>query len=93
MMPTDDEMSIREIARTISDFRQEFRAQVSQLLRNDVYRAEQAAMEARVKRIEEDRVREESERDSFRRLVYGAFVSAAGSLVVALIMFLVASRH
>ena len=56
MMPTpDDDMSLREIARTLADFRQEFRAQVTQLLRADVYRAEQAAMEIRVGALEKDR--------------------------------------
>ena len=89
-MPTpDDDMSIREIARTIADFRQEFRAQVGQLLRADVYRAEQVAMDARLKRVEEERARDESEKDSFRKIVMASFLTSGGSLVVALVMFLV----
>lgn len=92
IVPPSDDVSLQEIARNLSDMRQEFRTQLSTLVRTDVYRAEQAAMDARLKRIEEDRGRDESEKDSFRRLLYGSFISAAGALVVALVMFLI-SRH
>ena len=77
MAPTEDDISIREVARTIADFRSEFRGAVAQLVRADVYRAEQAALEARIKRIEEDKLRDESDKTSFRRLVYGAIITAA----------------
>lgn len=87
-----DDVTLQEVARTLSDMRQEFRTQLSTLVRTDVYRAEQAATELRLKRIEEERGRDESEKDSFRRLLYGAFLSSAGALVAALIMFLI-SRH
>lgn len=93
MPPTpDDPPTLAEISRTLSDFRAEFRNQITSLMRTDVYRAEQQAITGRLDRLEADATREETERDSFRRLVYGAFVSAGLSLVVALIMFLV-SRH
>lgn len=87
-----DDVTLQEVARTLSDMRQEFRTQLSTLVRTDVYRAEQAATELRLKRIEEERGRDESEKDSFRRLLYGAFLASAGTLVAALIMFLI-SRH
>lgn len=92
-MPPTDEVSLQEIGRNLADMRQEFRTQLSTLVRTDVYRAEQAAMDARLKRIEEDRTRDESEKDSFRRMVYAAFIAAGGSLVVALVMFLVSQKH
>lgn len=85
-------MSIKEIARTIADFRQEFRTGIAQLVRTDVYRAEQSAFDARVKRIEEDKARDESEKDSFRRLVYGALITAGGSLLVTIVTALIAAR-
>jgi hypothetical protein len=101
-MPTTpgDDMSIREIARTLSDFRNEFRSQVQQLLRADLYRAEQAQVEHRLSALERDRerdeqeraanrVREEQERAANRRLVVGAFMASGLSFVSALILALV----
>lgn len=87
MMPLpDDDMSLREIARTLSDFRQEFRAQVTQLLRADVYRAEQQAMEIRVTALEKDRDAAEASSAANRRLALGAVFSAVATLLVALLL-------
>jgi hypothetical protein len=86
-MPTpDDDMSLREIARTLSDFRQEFRSQVAQLVRADVYRAELGAVVARVAALEKEREREEADHKADQRQRTGAFIMAAASLVVALIV-------
>ena len=90
MMPTppaDDEMSLREIARTLSDFRNEFRNQITQLLRADVYRAEQAAVMARIATLEKDRDQAETDRKSTHRLAIGSGLAALGSFVVGLILF------
>lgn len=103
MPPTDDDMSLREIGRTLSDFRQEFRSQVAQLVRTDVYRAEQTADRARIAVLEKDAEREEADRTaartrldadraSDRRLVYGAIVSTAASFVGSLLL-IVLSHH
>jgi hypothetical protein len=86
MPSTDDDMSLREIARTLADFRQEFRSQVAQLVRADVYRAELGAVVARIAAIEKAAERDESERSASRRLVYGAFLAAALSFVGSLLM-------
>lgn len=86
-MPTqDDDMSLREIARTLSDFRQEFRSQVAQLVRTDVYRAELGALVARVDSLQKAAERDEAERAAKSRQLTGAIVMAAASLVVAIVM-------
>ena len=86
MMPTDDAMSLHEIARTLSDFRLEFRSQVQQLLRSDVYRAEQAAMDGRVKALEKDRDSAEADAKANRRLALGAVFTGVATLVTALLL-------
>jgi len=87
MMPLpDDDMSLREIARNIADFRLEFRSTVGQLLRADVYRAEQAAMEIRVAALEKDRDAAEAGAAANRRLAIGAVFSAIATAVVALLL-------
>jgi hypothetical protein len=87
MMPSaDDDMSLREIARTLADFRQEFRTQVLQLLRADVYRAEQAALEVRISGLEKDRDQAEQNAVANRRLALGAMLSAIGTIIVSLIL-------
>jgi hypothetical protein len=86
-MPTaDDEMSIREIARTIADFRQEFRSQIGQLLRADVYAAQQALVEQRISSLEKDRETDEARADGTRKIAIGAVFSAVATIVVALVM-------
>lgn len=87
MMPSaDDDMSLREIARTLSDFRQEFRSQVAQLVRADVYRAEQAADRARLAALEKTDERRDSDSGANRRLVIGAIIAAALSFVGSLLL-------
>lgn len=86
MPSADDDMSLREIARTLADFRLEFRSQVAQLVRADVYRAEQAAHMARTAALEKDRERDDTERAAMRRLMLGALVTAAASIVTSLML-------
>lgn len=86
-MPTsDDDMSLREIGRTLADFRNEMRQQLSQLVRNDVYRAEQAALQARIVSLEEAGKREDASKEAGRRQLQGAFYMAIASLAVAVIV-------
>lgn len=85
-MTIDDDMSIREIARTIADFRSEFRSQVSQLLRADVYRAEQAALEVRLTSLEKDRDTADASQASTRKLAMGAVLTCVGTIISALIL-------
>lgn len=79
-------MSLREIARTLADFRSEFRSQVTQLLRADVYRAEQAAMDNRVAALEKDRDHAEQAAGANRRLALGAVFTTVATLVAALLL-------
>lgn len=91
MPAPDDEMSLREIARTLADFRMEFRSQVSQLLRTDVYRAEQAAMDIRVSGLEKDRDNAEASAAANRRLALSGVVTAVATLITSLL--LIALHH
>lgn len=86
-MPSiDDDMSIREIGRTLADFRLEVRSQFAQLVRNDVYRAEQTALDARLSALEKANERDSQDRTESRRLVYGALVTAVASVIVSLVL-------
>lgn len=82
----DDDMSIREIARTIADFRSEFRSQIGQLVRADVYRAEQTAMELRLTSLEKDRDTADGNASASRRLAVGAILTCVATIVGALIL-------
>lgn len=82
-------MSLKEIARTLADFRQEFRSQVMQLLRADVYRAEQQALEVRLSSLEKDRDSADSAAASNRRLAVGALLSCVATVIAALILIAV----
>ena len=82
----DDDMSLKEIARTLADFRQEFRTQIQQLLRADVYNAEKAALNLRLTSLEKDRDNAEASAAGNRRLAVAALLSCIGSVIAALIL-------
>lgn len=87
MMPTpDDDMSLKEIARTLADFRQEFRSQLTSLMRTDVYRAEQAALTQRIVQLEKDHETDDMDRRATRKLALGALLTCIGTVVAALIL-------
>lgn len=86
MPSSEDDMSLREIARTLSDFRNEFRSQLAQLVRADVYRAEQGADRARIAALEKADERDDNEQAANRRLVIGAFIAAALSFIGSLLL-------
>jgi uncharacterized protein YgfB (UPF0149 family) len=87
MMPLpDDDMSLREIARTLADFRQEFRSQLGLLMRTDVYRAEQAVLTNRLAQLEKDHENEEADRRTTRKLALGAVLTCIGTVIAALLL-------
>lgn len=79
-------MSLKEIARTLADFRSEFRSQIQQLLRADVYMAEKAALELRLASLEKDRDLADQSAAGNRRLAVAALLSCVGSVIAALIL-------
>lgn len=83
--PADD-MSLREIARTLADFRAEFRSQLAGLMRTDVYRAEQAALLQRLLVVEKDLESNEEEKRVTRRIAIGAVLSCIGTVIAALLL-------
>lgn len=88
-MPTsDDDMSLREIARTLADFRHEFRNQVAQLVRTDVYRAEREADRARIAALEKMRERDDEDKTSSRRQTNYAITAAVLSFIGSLLLVL-----
>lgn len=87
VMPTpEDEMSLREIARTLTDFRAEFRSQIATLVRADVYRAEQAAMMQRIVTLERDNERINEDRAQIRRIILGTALSVVATVLGAVLI-------
>ncbi len=83
-MPTPEEPpTLSEIARTLSDFRNEMRGQLAAFQRADVYAADRREMELRVKnvedraaRVEADMEKVEADKASLRRqLTIGVVVA------------------
>lgn len=92
----DDTVTLQEIGRSLNDFRHEVRGSLQQLVRTDVYRAEQAADRARIaqlekdiERLEQDRARDRETKTedaaANRRLILGAFGTGIAGIVVALV--------
>lgn len=86
MADSGDEMSLKEIARTLTDFRHEVRGQFGLLVRADVYRAEQAALTQRIVQLEKDSETNEADRRATRKLVVGALLACVGAVIAALIL-------
>ena len=87
MMPGfDDDMSIKEIARTLADFRLEFRSQLTTVMRTDVYRAEQAVLMQRLTQLEKDHEADETDRRATRKLALGAVLTCIGTVLAALLL-------
>lgn len=87
MSPYDEDVpTIKEIHRTMVDFREEWRNQMSQLVRKDVHTVEHEALLNRLARIESERDAQNKERATLRNQFYFAVLSAALSMTVALIV-------
>jgi hypothetical protein len=103
MPEPDDGPRLAEIARTISDFRSEFREAISGMVRRDVYIAEMRVLEVRIenlaieqRRIESDasaevhRVDTEIEKDRIDRKTLRNQVTGAGlTALVSLVLLAV----
>lgn len=79
-------MSIKEIARTIADFRLEFRGAIGQLVRADVYKAEQGATARRIEILEKDRDQAETDRKATHRVAIGALLTCIGTVIASLLL-------
>ena len=99
LMPREVSRALRGVESNLSDFRHEMRGQLQQLVRTDVYRAEQAATQARIAALEKDVERLETERSREREqeresasanrrqtnyAITGAVLSFIGSLLLVL---------
>lgn len=91
-MPTyeDDVPGLRELYRTVVDFRDEWRTQMGGLVRKDVHSVEHQALLGRLGTLERDRdnarIEAAKERATMKNQVWGAVLGAALSLMVALIV-------
>lgn len=93
---SDDVPTLRELARTLSDFREEFRTQMGQMVRKDVHVVEHDAMTAkylaacdRITRLETMRTEDEKQKTSNRNAVYLSILGAGLSLVVTIMVAVV----
>jgi hypothetical protein len=80
---------LQEVARTLADFRHEFRNQLASLVRNDVYRAEQTAALQRIQRLEEDGQRSETDKAASRRMTMNSFLVSGLAFVGSMVMFII----
>jgi hypothetical protein len=101
-VPTHDEdiPRLAEIARTLSDFRAEFRSAITDMVRKDVYSAHMASMQLQIDALKQDNrgLREELEKDrsdlandrrSLRNVTVGAILSTVVAIVVLILEVLV----
>lgn len=89
----DDVPTLRELSRTLRDFRDEFRLQMNAMVRKDVHVVEHQnldarhiAMETRLARLEQDRDNDRKDRTTIRNQYYFSVVGAVLSMVVALVV-------
>jgi hypothetical protein len=92
----DDVPTLREVSRTLRDFRDEFRLQMSAMVRKDVHVVEHqnldarhTVVESRVTRLEVDRDNDRKDKTTVRNQFYFSVVAAALSLIVAIIVSVV----
>lgn len=91
-----DVPTLRELARTLQDFRDEFRTNMGQMVRKDVHLVEHDAMGAkcqvlsdRIMRLEAMRLEDDKVKVSNRNQVYLSILGAGLSLVVAIVVAVV----
>lgn len=101
-MPTHDEdvPRLAEIARTLADFRAEFRNAITDMVRKDVYSAHMASMQLQIdsvkaenkrlsEELEKDRTDRANDRRSLRNVTVGAILSTVVAIVVLILEVLV----
>lgn len=82
----DDVPTLREVSRTLRDFRDEFRLQMGMMVRKDVHTVEHQGIETRVGRLETSQENDKKDRAAMRNQYYFSVVGAALSLTVALVV-------
>lgn len=85
----DDGPRLAEIARTLADFRNEFRSAMSEVVRKDVHSAQMAAVQLQIDMLTEAAERDRSDKTADRRAVRNAGVTAALSVGVAILMLII----
>lgn len=96
-MPLDDDAPrLSEIARTIADFRSEFRDAIGNMVRRDVYDAHRqttevkiTAIEAELRRTQADAEKDQAARATMKNIMIGALLSGIVSLTVSIILVVV----
>lgn len=93
-MPTPEEhISLAEIVRTMKDFREEFRAAVGNMIRRDVYQAEQATLRAEIAASQAETKQQiaalasqvdelKAEKKQKNGIIYGAAISAVVAVIL-----------
>lgn len=82
----DDVPTLREVSRTLRDFRDEFRIQMGNMVRKDVHAVEHEALLTRLSRLEADRESEVKEQGANRNRFYFAILGAGLSLLTSIIL-------
>lgn len=84
-MPEDDGVTLGEIGRRLADLQADVRALRGEVVRADVYAANRARDEDRFRALETNVTAIQEDRNTTRRLVYAAMLTAAGGFVVQLV--------
>lgn len=82
----DDVPTMKELHRTLRDFRDEFRSQMSMMVRKDVHTVEHDTLNTRVARLEAERDAAVKERNQTRTQYYLAVLGSGLSLTTALLV-------
>lgn len=85
----DDGPRLAEIARTLADFRNEFRSAMSEVVRKDVHSAQMASVQLQIDMLTEAAERERTDKAADRRAVRNAGLSATLSVGVAIVMLII----
>jgi hypothetical protein len=81
----DDIPTMRELHRTLRDFRDEFRGFANLVVRKDVHEVEHKTVDTRLSRLEIGREEDRKERAAVRNQFYFSVLGAGLSLMVALL--------
>lgn len=84
-MTAPAEPTLAEIGRQLQELREDLRELRGELVRTDVYRAEQRTVEQRMHSIETRLAVSEEDRKALRRMVIGAGIAAIASMLVNMV--------
>lgn len=85
----DDVPTLKEVSRTLRDFRDEFRLQMGMMVRKDVHTVEHEALLTRLGRLEAGRENDEKTRATTRNQFYLALFVGGLGLVSTIVMSMV----